>query len=190
MTFPAGKLSRASSCWYFAPAVALLFAIAGAIGFPLLFPASAQEEDPQFNNSHCEGKPHNDTDIWVEQHFTDSDANRWHNLIKWNSHPSGTRGIALYRADAGETRLRRKQSGYWNSDYTGPIVKQDHDSGADSELVEGVRKSLLYWYQIAWIGANWESGQDTIIACSSIVNSNTGETIDPPLNPNPPNGRL
>ena len=182
MTFSTGNLSRASSYRYLGPALALFIATAAALGFPLLFPVSAQEEDLQFSNSHCQGEDHHNTNIWVSPKYHDSDTPSFsHNLIEWDEHPLGTRGMALYRADEDERKLRRKHSGYWDSRYTGPIVTHETDHGAVEKQV--------YWYQIAWIGANWESGQETILACSHIVNSSTDQTIapdsSPGQNPNP-----
>ena len=150
MIFPTGKPSRANSGRYLGPAMALFIAIAGAVCFSLVFPLEAKQVyyaisheeatfDSQVAHRHCQGQRHHDSDIWVTPKFGDPEPRLWHNLIQWDDHPAGIRGMSLYKTKAGELELQRTHSGYWGSDYTGPIAKQERDYGA----VQGEE----YWYR-------------------------------------------
>ena len=160
---------------FVAPALGAIIIAVCVFLVVLVSPAwDAQGQTPQFVNRECEGKPYHDTNIWVTPQNSGDPANLY-NLIEWDDNPPDTRGIVRYRTDSlgsldpneVDIELKRRESGYWDTTYDGPIVTNEADLGA--------RENEEYWYQLGWIGKGWENDNETIIGCTSIVHSDFGK---------------
>ena len=127
------------------------------------------------SNQACQGVSQHSSPITVTPVYTGNPETLEHIRISWDTNPQGTRGYALHRAEADGETLERYQASYYRSGYEGEITLETADYSPDGRAD--------YWYQIAWIAAGWEGGEDTILACSNIANAPEEERA--PATPTP-----